>query len=299
VPGNVHGTSAEARRDAWWFRLRARVSARIEARRRQRAYLLSRPPSIQQALWRLHDERELRRRRSAYVSRRSLDPGGRSDVARASSHPSPGTRSSARDAATLVVAVAACSAYVLGTLAFVLDGDPTPPISGGDRQRAAAPPPSAAEPTAGGPSDDGGAAPSARGFYRSELFQFWHPSGWTVSDLGRMSVLRSPDADVTVSFAPAPGGSLENIAEGTLAGLEARYGDIRLLPADLTFAGKRSLAIGGSASAEGGSSSRFVVIAVSRPAGSATITMTFAPHATPPAHAGALQRILDSFRMRV
>lgn len=112
-----------------------------------------------------------------------------------------------------------------------------------------------------------------------------------------MSVLHSPDADVTVSFAPAAGGSLEKIAQGALADLEARHGDIGLLPADLTFAGKDSLALGGSASEEEGRS-RFIVIAVSRPAGSATIIMTFAPHATPPAHAAALQRILDSFRMR-
>ena len=195
-----------------------------------------------------------------------------------------------------MIAVAACSAYVLGILAFVLDVDHTPPTWRDDRLRATAPPPPAAEPTAA-PSLDAGDGSSARGLYRSEAFRFWHPPGWSVSDAGRKSVLQSPDADVIVSFAPAPRGSLENIAEGALADLEARYGDIGLLPADLTFAGKRSLALGGSASEEEGES-RFIVIAVSRPAGSATITMTFPPEASPPAHARALQRILYSFTMR-
>jgi hypothetical protein len=178
-----------------------------------------------------------------------------------------------------LIAVTACSAYVLGILAFVLDVDHTPPTWRDDRLRATAPPPAAAEPTAA-PSLDAGDVSSAQGLYRSEVFQYWHPPRWSVSEAGRKSVLQSPDADVVVSFAPARQGSLESIADGALADLEARYGDIGLLPADLTFAGRRSLALGGSASEAGGR--RFIVIAVSRPAGSATITMTFGPHATRP-----------------
>jgi hypothetical protein len=146
-----------------------------------------------------------------------------------------------------LIAVTACSAYVLGILAFVLDVDHTPPTWRDDRLRATAPPPAAAEPTAA-PSLDAGDVSSAQGLYRSEVFQYWHPPGWSVSEAGRKSVLQSPDADVVVSFAPARQGSLESIADGALADLEARYGDIGLLPADLTFAGRRSLALGGSAS---------------------------------------------------
>jgi hypothetical protein len=109
-----------------------------------------------------------------------------------------------------------------------------------------------------------------------------------------VSVLESPSADVTLAFSRAPEGSLEDVAHRELGDLEADHGDIQLLPADLTYEGSRSFAIGGQTLGER-ASTRFVVIAVSGPTGNATITVTFAPDAAPLAYVAELERILASF----
>jgi hypothetical protein len=287
--GRWHGT---ARREPWWQRIRSGMNARIEARRRRRAYTAPRPPSIRRALWRIHDRRALQRRRDDYLLR--IEPGRDGSTVTGSPARAVRPRSTARDALVVVIVATACTLYMLVVLASVLSGDRAPAGSILAPPRAAAPTPGVTDPTGSAPADVSG---TSAGFYRGAGFRFWHPSGWTVSEAGRTRVLESPRSDVTATFAPAPPGSLEGIAEATLADLEAEHGQIERLPADLTFAGRRSLAIGGRAVDEQGSISRFVVVAVTGSTGNGAITFTFAPEAAPLTYATTLQRILDSFSM--
>jgi hypothetical protein len=276
-------------RDPWWQRVRSRVGARVEARRRRHAYAASRPASFRRALWRLHDERELRRRRGDYVLWTEPERNRRSGRIGASITRALRGRPTRNGAIVATAALGVVAAVALGT-DRLLERTPAP--------RAAEPRPSmsatpADEPNEAPPPEEG-AAPTPAGVYEGVGFRFWRPEGWRISDAGPVSVLESPSAGVTLAFARAPAGSLEEVAREALGDLEADHGDIQLLPADLTYQGSRSFAIGGRTLAEG-ASTRFVVIAVSGPTGNATITVTFAPDAAPLAYVAELERILASF----
>jgi hypothetical protein len=284
-------------RDPWWERVRSRVSARIEARRRRHAYASSRPASFRQTLWRLHDERELRRRRGDYVLWTEPERHRGSGRLGASIARALGGRPARNGAIAATAALGVVATVALGAdrlLERTPNGsraaEPRPSMSAPPAERSTEAPP----PDEGTAPPDDGAASTPAGVYEGIGFRFWRPEGWRISEVGAASVLESPSADVTLAFARAREGSLEDVAHQALGDLETDHGDIQLLPADLTYEGSRSFAIGGRTLGEG-ASTRFVVIAVSGPTGNATITVTFAPDAAPLAYVAELERILASF----
>jgi hypothetical protein len=142
-----------------------------------------------------------------------------------------------------------------------------------------------------GPND-----PAASGI----SFAFWSPPDWnTSSGNDGSSVLENPTGDVTVALEPAPvEETLQQISERAVAALTDLHDDVRLIPPSLAFEGDRSLVLGAETVGPTGSPTRFLVVAVTGPAGNAVITVRFGPGADAAATLPAVQRILESFEIR-
>jgi hypothetical protein len=124
------------------------------------------------------------------------------------------------------------------------------------------------------------------------------PSTWHVSTVDGRSTLEDPTGDVSIAFQQAPiGQSLGEISEQALSTLTVEHGIITRVPSTLSFEGQRSLAIGAEAEDPTGSPIRFVIVAVTGPAGNAVITIRFGPDADASVVLPEVERILSSFRM--
>jgi hypothetical protein len=108
-------------------------------------------------------------------------------------------------------------------------------------------------------------------------YSFSYPSGWELSVSGAITRLVDPDSGVTLSFRPAPAGSIQALSEQLLEGLSGRYGELDLLARDLgeTPAGEPSLVVGGRSSGADGSPINFLVVTIAGPGENRSVTVRF------------------------
>lgn len=309
---------AEATEPGTWRRMRSEWAARAEARRHRHTYTVQKTPWTQRAswwfedrrghrppphvggpswtrrvLWWVEDRRERRWRRKAYQPIDAVDEtfGARLASLRGRLTPNADWRKAIAisTASLLIVTIVLAGGW---WIASGIDRLATP-----GRPRASDEAREAVGSGIGTGTDAGGSDDHTVSGTR---FAFWSPPDWSTSGgSDGTSVLENPTGDVSIALEPAPlEESLRQMSERAVAALTDVHDDVRLVPSSLTFEGDRSLVLGAEAVDPTGSPTRFLIVAVTGPAGNALITVRFGPGADASATLPTVQRILESFEIR-
>lgn len=307
---------ADATEPGTWRRMRSEWAARAEAKRHRHRSAVQKTPWTQRASWwfedrRGHrppphvagpswtrrarwwveDRRERRRRRKAYQPVVAVEEtfAARATSLRRRLTPSADWRKAIAisTASLLIVTIVLAGGWWLASGIDRLATPRGPDVT--DEAHEAVGPGTGTE--ARGPEDP---------VVGNSSFAVWSPPDWSMftgSD-GR-SVLENPAGDVSVSLEPAPlEESLRQMAERAVATLTDVHGDVELVPSSLAFQGDRSLVVGAEAADATGTPARFLIVAVTGPAGNAVITVRFGPGADESATLPTVQHILESFEIR-